>query len=93
METEKLYDQDAYLTTFTARVVDCRQRKDGWAVILDKTCFYPEGGGQPGDRGRLNQILVTDTHEKDGQVLHYTEAPLEIGQKCLVKSTGPIGLI
>lgn len=81
METEKLYDQDAYLTTFTARVVDCRQRKDGWAVILDKTCFYPEGGGQPGDRGRLNQILVTDTHEKDGQVLHYTEAPLEIGQE------------
>lgn len=81
METEKLYDQDAYLTNFTARVVDCRQRKDGWAVVLDKTCFYPEGGGQPGDRGRLNQIPVVDTHEKDGQVLHYTEAPLEIGQE------------
>lgn len=81
METEKLYYQDAYLTTFTARVVDCKKQNNGWAVVLDRTCFYPEGGGQPGDRGTLNEVLVTDTHEKDGQVLHYTEAPMEIGQE------------
>lgn len=79
METEKLFYQDAYQTTFAAVVTDCQRRKSGWAVVLDRTCFYPEGGGQPGDRGTLNGILVTDTHEKDGQVLHYTDAPLEIG--------------
>ncbi len=79
METEKLFYQDAYMKTFTATVVDCRQGKHGYEVVLDKTCFYPEGGGQPGDRGMLNDIPVTDTHEKDGQVLHFMASPLEVG--------------
>lgn len=79
METERLYYTDAYQTSFTATVVDCLPRKKGWAVVLDKTCFYPEGGGQPGDRGFLNDIPVTDTQEKEGQVLHYTDTPMEIG--------------
>lgn len=79
METEKLFYQDAYQTTFTGVVVDCQSRKEGWALVLDRTCFYPEGGGQPGDRGTLNGIPVRDTHEKEGQVLHYTDRPLEIG--------------
>ncbi len=79
METEKLFYQDTYLKSFTATVVDCQLRKQGYAVVLDRTCFYPEGGGQPGDRGALNGVAVTDTHEKDGQVLHHTDAPLEIG--------------
>lgn len=79
METKKLYYIDAYQTTFSARVVDCIRRKEGYAIVLDETCFYPEGGGQPGDTGTLSGIPVLDTHEKDGQVLHYTDAPLEIG--------------
>lgn len=79
METEKLFYQDTYLKTFTATVVECRERKGGYGIVLDKTCFYPEGGGQPGDRGTLNGIPVTDTHEKDGLVLHDTETPLEVG--------------
>ena len=79
MEIERLYYTDAYQTSFNATVVDCLPRKKGWAVVLDKTCFYPEGGGQPGDRGFLNDIPVTDTQEKEGQVLHYTDTPMEIG--------------
>ena len=79
METEKLYYTDTYQTSFTATVVDCIQRKNGWAIVLDRTCFYPEGGGQPGDTGALNGLPVTDTHEKEGQVLHYTDSPMEIG--------------
>ena len=79
MDTEKLYYTDAYQTSFTATVVDCIQRKKGYSIVLDQTCFYPEGGGQPGDMGFLNDIPVTDTHEKEGQVLHYTDAPMEIG--------------
>ena len=77
METRKLYYEDPYLKTFSATVVDCFPRKNGWAVVLDQTCFYPEGGGQPGDEGTLNHVPVTDTHEKDGQILHYTDTPME----------------
>jgi alanyl-tRNA synthetase len=79
METEKLYYLDTYQTGFTATVQACRPRKNGYEVVLDRTCFYPEGGGQPGDQGALGTVTVTDTHEKDGQVLHYTDGPLEVG--------------
>lgn len=79
METEKLFYQDAYLKETTAKVLECRKGKHGYEIVLDRTCFYPEGGGQPGDRGTLNGIPVTDTHEKDGMVLHYTDSPLELG--------------
>ena len=79
METEKLFYQDAYLKETTAKVLECRKGKHGYEIVLDRPCFYPEGGGQPGDRGTLNGIPVTDTHEKDGMVLHYTDSPLEPG--------------
>ena len=63
METEKLYYQDPYLTAFTARVLSCEKSKSGWAVVLDRTAFYPEGGGQPEDHGTLGAVQVTDVHE------------------------------
>jgi alanyl-tRNA synthetase len=40
------------------------------AVILDKTIFYPEGGGQSADRGTINGIPLTDVREEDGEILH-----------------------
>ena len=85
METEKLFYQDAYLKENTGVVLECRQGKHGYEIVLDKTCFYPEGGGQPGDRGTLNDIPVTDTHEKDGVVLHYTEKPIAVGTEVVAK--------
>lgn len=79
METEKLYYQDPYLTAFTARVLTCEPSKTGYLVTLDRTAFYPEGGGQPADHGTLGGVAVTDVHEKDGVIFHTCGAPVEIG--------------
>ncbi|MBE7004195.1 MAG: alanyl-tRNA editing protein [Ruminococcaceae bacterium] len=79
METKKLYYDDPFLREFTAQVLTCEQVKGGWAVVLDATAFYPEGGGQPADHGTLGGVRVLDVHEKDGAIIHLCDAPLEPG--------------
>lgn len=79
METRKLYYEDAHMSQFQATVLRCEQTKHGYEVTLDATAFYPEGGGQAGDTGTLGGVRVLDTHEKDGTVVHYCEAPLTEG--------------
>lgn len=76
---EKLYDLDSHLQRFSARVISCSPKGAEYDVVLDRTAFYPEGGGQPGDRGVLGGVAVTDTHEKDGEILHRCKAPLTPG--------------
>ena len=53
--TKKLFDLDSYITCCTAKVVSCEPAKkngiEGYAVQLDESCFFPEGGGQPSDTG------------------------------------------
>jgi len=68
--TERLYYADPYLTEFEARVVERGHVGDAPAVVLDRTAFYPEGGGQPADRGTLNGIPVVDVQVVDGRVWH-----------------------
>ena len=77
--TNRLYYEDSHLTEFPAVVTACEQTKDYWKVSLDQTAFFPEGGGQAGDSGYLNDVEVFDTHEKAGEIWHYTREPLEIG--------------
>ena len=78
--TEKLYDKDSYLKEFQATVVSCEQKNETtWRITLDKTVFFPEGGGQTGDSGWLNDVEVTDTREKAGVIYHETKASLEGG--------------
>ena len=76
MPTRKLYWQDPYRTTFTARIV---QRLDGErpGVILNRTIFYPTGGGQLHDTGVLGGVRVLDvTSDEDGNIIHWLESPL-----------------
>ncbi len=67
METDLMYLRDAYLAAFDAQVVDARDD----AVALDRTAFYPTGGGQPHDRGRLGEADVVDVR-KDGDAVWHT---------------------
>ena len=79
-ETKRLYYENVYKKEFTARVLECRSGKKGYEVILDATAFYPEGGGQPSDMGTLDGVAVTEVQEKEGELIHYTAAPLEAGK-------------
>ena len=81
---EKLYEQDPFLVKFQAQVLSCVQGRKGFDIVLDRTAFYPEGGGQPFDTGRLEtgerQVKVLEVHSRDGQVVHTCGHPLEAGE-------------
>lgn len=79
MMTEKLYELDSYCKAFTATVLECIPNGDGFAVRLDRTAFFPEGGGQAADTGTLGGISVCDVQIVDGDIWHYTDSPLTNG--------------
>lgn len=77
--TEKLYENDAYIKDFTATVVACTPIVNGFKIALNKTAFFPEGGGQAGDKGVLGDITVSDTQIENEIIYHYTDKSLNIG--------------
>jgi len=81
MMVEKLYESNSYARGFDACVISCTAWLDsGYAITLDRSCFYPEGGGQPCDLGVLGGVQVLAVRNKDGEILHITDAPLTPGE-------------
>ncbi len=71
-ETERLYYEDAYRREFDAAVVGRLDHEGLPAVVLDRTAFYPESGGQPWDKGTLDGVEVVRVVDDDGTILHVT---------------------
>ena len=77
--TKKLYYEDCHMSHFQAQVTGCEKCEKGYEIRLDATAFYPEGGGQACDLGTLNGAQVLDVREREEEILHLCEAPLEVG--------------
>lgn len=77
--TEKLYEINSHMDKFNATVLSCEKSNNGYMVVLDKTAFFPEGGGQSADTGYLDKAAVTDVQIKNGIIVHYTDLPLTTG--------------
>ncbi len=75
MMSERLYYADSYLRTFEAQVIERLDIDGHAAIILDRSAFYPEGGGQPSDRGMLNQTHVIDVSNATAMVQYCTSSP------------------
>ena len=74
-KTERLYYNYCSAAPVKAEIRELRSGKDNNAeILLDRTIFYPEGGGQPADRGTINGVQLLDVQEKDGEVLHLISA-------------------
>ena len=77
--TEKLYYKDAYLAEFSATVLACDVVDGGYRIVLDKTAFFPEEGGQYSDTGYIENVRVEDVREKDGIIYHIAREPVTVG--------------
>lgn len=80
-KTKKLYYENAYITSFTANVVDFTSTESGYDVVLDETAFFPEEGGQSSDTGFIGDARVIHVYEKGGVIHHITDKAPSLGEK------------
>ncbi len=85
MKTRQLYIENSYEIECQSTVSECTLEDGYYQVVLDKTVFFPEGGGQYGDRGTIDDVKVLDTQIKDGIVYHKTEEPIQVGKEVVAK--------
>lgn len=76
MFTQKLYDNNAYISEFKATVISCKKSNNKFEIVLDKTAFFPEAGGQKCDTGYISDSKVTDVQIKNGIIYHYALLPV-----------------
>ena len=79
--TERIYEHDSYCRRFTATVEACTEENGVYSVVLNKTAFFPEGGGQGADSGTINGIEVTDVQRVDDTVFHKISSPITVGDE------------
>ncbi len=83
--TEKLYERDSNLKTCEATVLECEQAPQGFAVVLDRTVLFPEGGGQLSDTGTISGAAVKHVRETKEKIIHECAAAFPVGSKVMVQ--------
>ncbi len=78
--TQRLYYDNSYIKTFDATVLDCVKNGDIYEIILDKTAFFPEGGGQSADKGSIGDAFVYDVQEKDNTIVHFSKTEVSVNE-------------
>ena len=79
MKTDVAYYRDGYQREIQTKVIECIKSKKGYDVVLEDTCFYPEGGGQPADKGKLNGQEVLDVQQREGIIYHTVKNEIVAG--------------
>ena len=79
-KTEKLYYINTYTDSFVASVLDSVATEGGYDVVLDKTAFFPEEGGQSSDTGYIGDAKVSYVYEQEGIIHHIADRPLAEGE-------------
>lgn len=79
--TEKLFYEDSHMIAFSAVVETCEKVGEYYEAVLNRTAFFPEGGGQYADTGVIGGVEVVDVQERQGIIYHKLKQPLEIGKE------------
>ena len=82
--TEKLYYTDAYMKNFRARVLSCEEKDGVWHTVLDRSAFYPGGGGQPSDTGSVGAARLISAYAENGVIVHVTDRAVSGEVDCAV---------
>mgnify|MGYP000869667404 FL=1 len=88
--TQRLYYEDAYIRSFTARVISCEREGDRFALILDRTAFFPGGGGQQPDGGTAGGAEVLGMAEAVGEIIHYVNQQFAPGSEISCELDWPV---
>lgn len=80
-KTVRLFDEMPYQTEFDAVVTACEKHENTYEIVLDKTLFFPEEGGQSPDKGTVNGCKVMDVQVRDGVIYHSTDCSFEVGSR------------
>ncbi len=79
--TDKIYEKDSYIKEFNAKVVSCESAGDNFEIVLDRTAFFPEEGGQSADTGFISEVRVIDVKLCGEEIIHLCSEPLEVGKE------------
>ncbi len=74
---KRIYFDDPYQVEFESEIIDRVKHNNRMALVLEQTCFYPESGGQPADKGTLNGVELIDVIEDEGRILHIVDQDMQ----------------